>query len=630
MNQDADNAPQPTVPATRSPPSSRSARRVLIALILLSCVPPLSIVYKIVKHGVNAPFFDEWFPGGSVDVALRVATGNFQPTDLLVQNFDHRLVFSRLTTSILAWLGHWNLKYEMALSVVLAACSWMLIIGALGEDEHRTRYYLLLPFSVLIFSVRQQNNWLWGMQTSWFFALFFLTAALWVTTHRRVNYKTLACVVLLCCCGTFSFGPGILSWPLMMVAMWLVGYRRATHFALFLAGAALSLTAFFHDYHFTQGNLVLREMTVRALLNRMLFGLSFLGGGLVPDDPQFAIWAAIIGAACVAATAANLIYLRRADYSWRDLTVWVVLAGYALGSAVLLARSSRIQGHTPLAGRFVTNSTPLLLATLGTGVARILRGELKPRSPAPRPPARYLIPLNEIVLALVTMTFLFTTYQSWPSPAFLATQSSKACLVAYPRTHDGSCFGSLLPFLAEGYRRVVDLMAENRLSAFYEVPRMESALSALPIPTETDLVFDLSPSMWNATNISFAGAGGVSRVGEDPILVYRKPLHECLAKYSHLRVSIAASKDIFPRDLQVFYLLEGEQAFTEEHSLHIYLVPGGELAEYSYDLRTLSLPPNARLVGMRLDPVGGAGFQGESVVRITDFRLSRLKGSLDC
>jgi len=593
-------------------------------------------VHTIIKNGVNAPFADQWFSGSSVDIALRAATRDLRFTDLLNQNFDHRIFFTHLTTAILVSTTHWNLKVEMFVSIFLTLCSFLLIVAASKRNNMPGDICLLPLFSALMFSTSQRYNWLWGFETQWFFALLFLSAALWMIKRARISYLTLFCVVSMCCCSTFSFGAGILSWPLAGLGLWLAGYRRLSYFVVFLAAAILTFAAFFHDYHLVGGTLDPRALTLKLFSQRLFFALSFLGSALVPHRHDFELWAVVIGAVVTAVVLANILYLRRRGYSWRDLTTWLVLAGYSLGSALLLARSFRALNVTAaLAPRFVTNSTPLILAFVGTSIWTFREvAAHSPGLPAPRWHHVWCW-LNATILGSILVLFVVASIWWRSHPMLLASESEKQCLIAFPRTRDTSCL-ALFMTDPEGSRRIFDMLAQQRLTAFAEaeVRAVHGRLSngAHGSSVDDDFVFDVAtPAAWDAANIvPETGNPGVWRVGTDPMLVYRKRLDLPLKAYSQLRVTLAAVRDIRSRHLQIFYQLEGEQQFTEEHSLHIHLVPGSERTEYCYDLRTLGFKPEAKLVGFRLDPVDRDDSARDPRVEITDLRLSGATGRPDC
>lgn len=142
--------------------------------------------------------------------------------------------------------------------------------------------------------------------------------------------------------------------------------------------------------------------------------------------------------------------------------------------------------------------------------------------------------------------------------------------------------------------------------------------------TARDLRFEVTDSsLWDVTGmVSVSGEQSVwNVVDQDPSMRYTAPFNVCLSDYTHVYVKMTASPEIAPRALQVYYLLDGQPAFHEAHSLTIPLLADGESHEYTYDLKLLNLPQQTYLTGIRLDPVYGAASSGDNYVQVEDIRL---------
>jgi hypothetical protein len=149
-----------------------------------------------------------------------------------------------------------------------------------------------------------------------------------------------------------------------------------------------------------------------------------------------------------------------------------------------------------------------------------------------------------------------------------------------------------------------------------------------PKPTIGDFRFDTTdPSLWDVTGMELVQtddrAVNTWRVGQDPSLRHNRPISVCLSDYTHIYVRMAASVDIKPRAMQIYYALDNQTAFREDRSLTIPLLADGEVHDYTFDLKLLELPHRSRLTGIRLDPVYNAVPWGENRVQIFDLRLIR-------
>jgi hypothetical protein len=142
--------------------------------------------------------------------------------------------------------------------------------------------------------------------------------------------------------------------------------------------------------------------------------------------------------------------------------------------------------------------------------------------------------------------------------------------------------------------------------------------------TVSDYQFEVTDaSSWDITGmVPVSGQQAVWKiVDHDPNLRYVAPFNICLFDYTHIYVKMAASPDITPRALQVYYLLDGQSTFQEAHSLTIPLLADGEFYAYTYDFKLLALPQQTYLTGIRIDPVYRAASAGDSYVQIEDIRL---------
>lgn len=149
-------------------------------------------------------------------------------------------------------------------------------------------------------------------------------------------------------------------------------------------------------------------------------------------------------------------------------------------------------------------------------------------------------------------------------------------------------------------------------------------LGSIPNLTSSDFRFDVTKSsLWDITGMTPADGEQKHQwvVDKAPSMHYTLPFSICLSDYTYLYVRMAASPDIKPRALQIYYLLDDQSVFREARSLTIPLLPDGELHEYTYDLKLLELPKQIHLTGIRLDPVYGASSTGDNYVQVEDMRL---------
>jgi hypothetical protein len=147
-----------------------------------------------------------------------------------------------------------------------------------------------------------------------------------------------------------------------------------------------------------------------------------------------------------------------------------------------------------------------------------------------------------------------------------------------------------------------------------------------PARNADDVVFDLDDDQrWDREHVT-RDPNEPARwwVKWDPTLTYRPALDLCLDDYPFLEVTAAASPNTFLRHMQIFYRLRGDADFSEERSFRVPLY-GGARRTYVAGLKLLGVPQNARLAGLRVDPIDGDEVPDRTWFEVSELRL--VKGA---
>ncbi len=181
---------------------------------LLALSGALFVARLIWRYGVDIPYADEWlwtpFLSKAHEHSLTVA-------DFFKQHNEHRYFFPKLLLLILAPLTAGNTKGAMFFSLGLAGMTsvalWYLLNRTVPTTTNK-RLLLLALLNLVLFSPVQSENWMWGYQFVLFFSDLLLAAGICVSISRRsLRTKFFLCLAL-AAVATFSFGGGILAWPL--------------------------------------------------------------------------------------------------------------------------------------------------------------------------------------------------------------------------------------------------------------------------------------------------------------------------------------------------------------------------------------------------------------------------------
>src|SRR6478672_853828 len=175
--------------------------------------PLALLLWFVATYSVNVPYWDEW---ALVSIFDKVATGTATFQDFFAQHNEHRILFPKIIFTILAFSTNWDISYQLILSILLAAATFLMLSKiSYSQINHIPKNYLHsanILSCILIFSLPQHENWLWGFQIAWFLINFCVATAIFsLTLLNNVKVKILVAAIF-CFIATFSLAHGLLSW----------------------------------------------------------------------------------------------------------------------------------------------------------------------------------------------------------------------------------------------------------------------------------------------------------------------------------------------------------------------------------------------------------------------------------
>jgi hypothetical protein len=356
---------------------------------LLALSISLFLARLISRYGVDIPYADEWlwtpFLSKAHEHSLTVA-------DFFEQHNEHRYFFPKLLLLILAPLTAGNTKGAMFFSLGLvgmtSAALWYLLNRTVPITASK-KLLLLTLLNLILFSPVQSENWMWGYQFVLFFSNLLLGAGICVSISRRsLRTKFVLCLAI-AAVATFSFGGGILAWPLTFplalalesslgkrkIIVWLSAWLCA-------AGAAVAL----YFFHYTKPPEHPPLFASSHPGDYFLYVTTFLGGHLSKADLTKSILVAAENG-----TLLLLLYLgglfwtiRSHDADFRKkMLPWLGLGGFAILNAFLAAATRIGFGvNQALDSRYTTFSLFISLSVIGmfavTTTTRLNSGANRP------------------------------------------------------------------------------------------------------------------------------------------------------------------------------------------------------------------------------------------------------------
>lgn len=191
-----------------------------ITVFILSLLPIFYLFLLIKLYRVDVPFGDQW---EFVPYIEKFLSGKLTFSKLMSQHNEHRLFFPRIIMLFLAVISKWRISYELLIILILAIGIFIIFYFQLKETISQTGNTGLiwsLPFiSILLFSINQWENWIWGWQIQILLSVFCVIFGIFILCYRDFNWKKFTLAVLLGFVALYSFANGIVYWILGLLIL---------------------------------------------------------------------------------------------------------------------------------------------------------------------------------------------------------------------------------------------------------------------------------------------------------------------------------------------------------------------------------------------------------------------------
>ena len=420
-----------------------------LTALILNILPAIAIGFLITQNWVNVPRVDQWnTPGGAF---VNMHKGTLTPDYWISQHNESRLLIYRLISVPLAFLTHWDVRYEIAL-MFLVACgisiSFYRLIELTSDRNKIVQLFLLFPINLLIFSPIQSDitgNWLMGIQMIVFIVTLCIALCVLVSYSRlNIYFKLLLCIIL-SLISTFSFANGLVCWlvvfpPLFIlsVSSWREILEQKKAILAWLICFALTLYVYLYDFtspHFASNPMDSLAHPFKAIL----FFLSFLGS---PLGFKNLLISQTVGSILLFVFIAVCVYLIRfrADFILIQRAIgWLSFSFYSLLSAVLTTVGRLDSGiGAALYAKYTTVSLYFTVSIIGLVFIIISHARsIKPVFKHDRLLKQALI--IPIVLGLVLHSLSFSQGIKAMKQVRLSLLSGKACLLLINVVQNDNC-----------------------------------------------------------------------------------------------------------------------------------------------------------------------------------------------
>jgi hypothetical protein len=288
-------------------------------------VPPCALGLFVWHFGVDVPWLDQWELPTLLE---KRALGTLRLADFWAPHNEHRLFFPRLIMVGLAGLTDWNIRWELAVILLLALGTFAIFAWKL----HRNEAAWALPLvSVLVFSLSQKENWLWGWQIQILLNVLAVVAGLAILSRPNVSTAGVALASALGVVAYYSFANGVAFFPVAVLVLLAAGGARPDRVGLLVSVCAAATMLYLRGFPSAANAPPSTHTPVHVLL-ALPYALAYLGNPLRVGPTWVAVLLGLLGVATFSWA------FRRGRAAAPERAAFALgLAGYAIGSAVITA-----------------------------------------------------------------------------------------------------------------------------------------------------------------------------------------------------------------------------------------------------------------------------------------------------
>ena len=163
------------------------------------------------------------------------------------QHNENRIFFPNLVMLILARTTAFNIQIEEFVGVTMLVVATLLVILTHRRRAPGTPWLYYCPVAILMLSVAQFGNMLWGFQMAWYLVLLGLTFALFLLDRVALPWPVFAVAAAAAIVASYSSLQGLLVWPAGLLLLY---HRRRPRAMIvsWLVIAALDMAFYFYKY----------------------------------------------------------------------------------------------------------------------------------------------------------------------------------------------------------------------------------------------------------------------------------------------------------------------------------------------------------------------------------------------
>ena len=234
-----------------TPRDSRQRQLSTLVTPWLWLVPAIGAIVLTLRYAVDIPYIDQW--DGELPFLRKVAAGEAGVADLVAQQLEHRIVFSRLVTLAVSMLAGWRTHVSLAMTWLIACAISCCLIWLRQHNTNvssRESACFSLLTGVVLFSPQQYDAWFNPSMMQWFSIELLLSLALVLFTSSCSRWVCFPLCIAIAWLATFSSSNGMLLWLVLfpVMAVHARGPQRRGMFLSWAMAAVIAIAGYFWGF----------------------------------------------------------------------------------------------------------------------------------------------------------------------------------------------------------------------------------------------------------------------------------------------------------------------------------------------------------------------------------------------
>ena len=211
---------------------------------------PVAIYLWFLHHySLNVVRSDQW---ADVTLISKSYNGQLTLSALWTQHADNRILFPNLIVLAMSRIDAFNISGEEYISASFLFAAIALIIVTHKSRSPDRPWIAYCPVAIVMASVVQAENILWGFQLAWYLVLVLLAGVIFILDRPSLSKLGSIGAVILAVIGSYSSVQGLFIW---IAGLLLLFYRRRPTplIAAWVAAGTLTTALYFYNLNIQAG-----------------------------------------------------------------------------------------------------------------------------------------------------------------------------------------------------------------------------------------------------------------------------------------------------------------------------------------------------------------------------------------